>query len=280
MNKHDEISEFLTCVIYGHDIVPRLSFNGLILTKAAITVLLSELAETDNGPWWVYRKAMTMDKYTILDALPPDCKYCNYDNYNESKSNAKGMEVKDDDIKDDDIKEYDEDDDIIEPSLQRSAAETRFMQDIKDMVDEIRQNYDKLLAEDFKRKYPDEQFKGSRQDSSFRQLWTIRFCQAGNVVFIVKADDDKDDDITTNECCKCMGNCCHVLCHSMIGNVCRCRCCLNAKDEKYVAYRANIDLFCDKMIFSQYMMPDHMPHLYLDVLQKLNHDWSILTLVY
>ena len=63
-----------------------------------------------------------------------------------------------------------------------------------------------------------------------------------------------------------------MLCCSMIGSVLRCRCCLDPKDVKYKAYFADIDLFCDKMIFSSHMMPDHMPHLYLDVLQRLNNE--------
>lgn len=255
LKKENEIKEFLTCVIYGHDLVPRLSFGGLIQTKAAITILLSQLHRTNNGPWWVYRKAITMNKNTILEALPANCKYLNYGDSPEQKE------------------QYD-DDDSKESLLPRSKPESDFMKDVDDMVEKIRKRYDKLLAEDFKQKFPDKEYKGSQRDLHNAELWTTRFCQAGNVIFITKDEEDQDEDMDnkkSRECCRCCNNFCHVLCHSMIGNVCRCRCCLDAKDVSYVAYQANIDLFCDKMIFSQYMMPDHMPHLYLDVLQRINN---------
>ena len=251
LKKQDEISEFLTCVVYGHDLVPRLSFNGLISTKAAIKILLSQLAETDNGPWWVYRKAITANKNTILEALPSHCKYLNYGNSPEYKE------------------QYE--DDSKESLLPRSKPESDFMKDVDAEVQRFRQKNNKYMAEQFKKKFPDKEYKGSHKNLKDAQLWNTRFCQAGNVIFITKdKDDDSDDTDNTNECCKCFNNFCHVLCHSMIGNVCRCRCCLDPMDVSYVAYRANIDLFCDKMIFSQFMMPDHMPHLYLDVLKRLN----------
>ena len=99
-------------------------------------------------------------------------------------------------------------------------------------------------------------------------LWNIQFSQIGDVIFIVR--DEQIIDNEESECCECIGTLCHILCHSVIINTCRCRNCLDPETVQYKAYRAHIDLFCDKILFSRNLMPDHMPHLYLDVLQRLN----------
>lgn len=75
--KQAEIAEFLTCVVYAHDIVPRVSFHALVWTRAAINILLQELHKTERGHWWVYKKAVTMHKDTILEVLPHSSIYAN-----------------------------------------------------------------------------------------------------------------------------------------------------------------------------------------------------------
>ena len=48
---NEEVSSFLTAIIYGYDIVPRLSFNGVVQTRAAINKLLQECVQVWCSPY-------------------------------------------------------------------------------------------------------------------------------------------------------------------------------------------------------------------------------------
>ena len=245
MSKNEEISGFLTCVVYGHDIIPRLSFYALIWTQAAISTLLNELSKTENGPWFVYRKSLTIRKDTITETLPADSKYCNDDvavvhEHDDEKNDGMDTEL----------------------LLPRSSGEMCFMQDVGDKVEEMRKQYAERLSKKWKSQNPNGVLTESALWKSNELLWNMKFMQIGKMIHLVRMDGNEQDNKNI-----LYGIC--ALGKRIFMNFCRCRCCLDPEDTEYKAFEVPIDSFSDKIVFSKDMMPDHMPHLYLDVLQRL-----------
>ena len=172
LKKKEEMSEFLTCVIYGHDMIPRLSFNGLVSTRAAINILLTQLnqAKKPKTPWWVYRKAVVMKHDTICKALPQNCIYC-------PDVETTTIEIKEDD-----------DTKLLLPN--KSSGESCFIKDIDQDVEEMRRIYNKKMENDFNEnkgdKEEEEKYEESDKYKNNQLLWNIKFCQAGKGCFYCK----------------------------------------------------------------------------------------------
>ena len=107
------------------------------------------------------------------------------------------------------------------------------------------------------------------------ELWNTRFCQSEFVFHAVNAESILDEDgdgrrrlMEEAENVECIKNICGHLWKSVVCGVLRCRMCLDDDNTKYFIYRANGDLFCDNLLISPYLLADHMPQVYLNVLQN------------
>eukprot|EP01083_Nonionella_stella_P069654 185807_1 len=239
----DEVSQFLTCIVHGYDIIPRLSFYGVACTRAAINRLLMECVQT---PWWVYEKSLHVTHSTILNAFKHDSKYLN--NYVNVIQHAQEMEEEEEE------KKGDLDDDVLMPGYDYFLNDIKM--DLKQMEQTSLQNNELSAAVS-------------------PEIWSKRFCQIGVVYHVMNADNE---DVTQprrplqhkHRNMECIRNIFQTMWQSVVCNLLKCRICLDTKDTTYDVYHADPDSFCDKLLISPYLLADHMPQVYLNVLQTYN----------
>ena len=99
-------------------------------------------------------------------------------------------------------------------------------------------------------------------------LWGRRLQQMGVVFHVVNVRDlrtrrDRESRGWCASCCRCVG--------SAVCNCCRCRCC-SPSSSRFVVYRADAKTGFDEVLASSRMASDHMPQVYLQVLEALDVD--------
>lgn len=228
----NETSSYLTSFIYENDIIARMSWRGVCQTRSSINRLIKYCHQSQ---WWIYERSVIVQKNIICDALDDECPYLLSNNSDVVSINI--------DVDNDEKRDVDDDN-----------GEELFLKDVE---------YD--LAEMHK--------SAVENELSDNLLWQLRFSHTGYIFHICRSGRDRNLDVQNEsmehsfkECCSAM---CSVFCKSLVCNVIRCRFCLHANDTKYIVYRANPDMFVDRMLITSRMMADHMPHLYLHVLQQI-----------
>merc|ERR1712154_264139 len=107
------------------------------------------------------------------------------------------------------------------------------------------------------------------------EIWSTKFCHSGivyhtnqDIKHFLEARKMKETRM------ECLSTICSRICKSIVCNVLKCRLCLDEDSMTYTVYRADPDAFCDNLLISPYMIADHMPQVYLHVLESVQEDFE------
>ena len=240
--------KYMTTVIYGKDMIPRLQWLSITNVRSAVLRLLQHC---NQSQWWVHRNAVNCTQNTILDAVSSDCEYLNLNNGTDSMENTIDIVINNN-CESVNVRQHatnslssESDESKEQPlvKLSRQASYQKLMRDIN--VDNKNLSMHSI----------------NRLDCD-PTLWSIRYQHVGMVFHMLKSNvDDGSNSNTKKSICK-------IICQSIGNCLIRCQPC-HPNATHYIVYRADPSQFQD-LIISGRMMSDHMPHVYETVLNSLH----------
>ena len=274
----NECSKYLTVVIYGKDIVPRLSWKGIMNIRGGIGKLLKNC---NQSSWWIYEKSVIGNHNAIKYALHNNNKYTN--KYGPPNYSAVNIEIKSDNNNNNDNNDADKEDTYGEDAY-KLDIQNEYKQMMKVSIDQ-KISEDVLWNTEYshsgtvfhicKIKQEIDRIKmhsnvNSKSDDSKTPL------QNESNILMESKDNDRNimnDDINEDDiggCGNCLFKLCQQYCQNMVINAIKCRCCMPDEESQFIVYRANPHSFVDEILISSRMIPDHLPQVYLDISNKIH----------
>ncbi|ETO03657.1 sn1-specific diacylglycerol lipase beta [Reticulomyxa filosa] len=278
-----ESEKYLCCFIHSKDVVPRLSWRGLVKIRASIPRLLQQCIRTQ---WWVYQASMLADRFTIKDALVSNSGFINgHDSTDESmnKTVADKSELVEINVEQDHST-----DTSVQPTKQQISMSAKYIYFFFFLLCVNNEPVCLAYQKEISQAYNSIRQKTIDDGLVSPDLWDIKMTHLGRAFHICIKDmqsasttsalkKTRHRRYTELNCCQrwffvLRQLCVSCWCHGVVNCLCCTPCYEHKNNNQYIIYRCNPFSFSGRMLVSGRDLSDHMPHVYQHVLQCIDID--------